>query len=112
MNRASASTLLKAFPLYALAATGQATAQASPLDRAMSHFVDSDWSRAFSELVPLADQGHPEAARIALMLHQRGARLFSGSFPASAAQRSRWLALSTWDPVPDTSGDSIAVTCA
>lgn len=95
MNRASASTLLKAFPLYALAATGEATAQASPLDRAMSHLLDSDWSRAYKELVPLADQGHPEAARIALMMHQRGARLFGRSFPASAAQRSQWLTVST-----------------
>ena len=93
MNRASASTPLKAFPLYALAATGEATVKASPLDRAMSHFVDSDWPRAFNELVPLADQGHPEAARLALMMHGRGARLFGGSFPASAGQRSRWLAL-------------------
>jgi len=95
MNRASASTLVKAFPLYTLAATGEATAQLSPLDGAISHFVDSDWPRAFEQLVPLADQGHPEAARIALIMHQRGARLFGGSFPASATQRSHWLTVST-----------------
>jgi len=95
MNRASASTLVKAFPLYALAATGEATAQSSPLDRAISHFVDSDWPRAFEQLVPLADQGNPAAARIALMMHQHSARLFGGAFPATAAQRSRWIDLST-----------------
>ena len=95
MNRASASTLVKAFPLYALAATGEAAAQSSPLDVAISHFVDSDWPSAFEQIVPLADQGDAAAARIALMIHRHGARLFGGAFPATAEQRSRWLALSS-----------------
>ena len=53
-----------------------------------------DWARAFEVLVPLADAGHCEAARLSVMMHQHGARLFGGSFPATGAQRSRWLALS------------------
>src|SRR4051812_10831591 len=95
MNRASASTLVKAFPLNALAATGEATAQSSPLDRVISHFVDSDWPRAFEQLVPLADQGDAAASRMALMMHQHSTRLFGGAFPATAAQRAHWLACST-----------------
>jgi len=95
MNRASASTLVKAFPIYALTALGEATAQSSPLDGVFSHFVDSDWPHAFEQLVPLADQGDAAAARIALMMHQHGTRLFAGAFPATATQRAHWLACST-----------------
>ena len=47
-----------------------------------------DWARAFEVLVPLAGAGHCEAARLSVMLHQQGARLFGGSFPATGAQRS------------------------
>ena len=95
MNHPNASTLVKAFPLYALAATGEATAQVSALDGAMADFEDSNWASAFQELVLLADQGNPGAARIALMMHLSGPRLFNGSFPASAEQRSRWSTLGT-----------------
>jgi len=98
MSSGSASTLVKAFPLYTLAATGEATAQSSPLDRAISHFVDSDWPRAFEQLVPLADIGDAAAAGIALMMHRHGARLFGGAFPATPAQRDHWLACSTHCP--------------
>jgi hypothetical protein len=90
MSHPNASTLLKVFPLFALGATGETTAQVSPLDRAMADFEDSNWASAFQELVLLADQGNPGAARIALMMHLSGPRLFDGSFPASAEQRSRW----------------------
>ena len=74
---------------------GGGDAQSSPLDGVISHFVDSDWPHAFEQLVPLADQGDAAAARIALMMHQHGTRLFAGAFPATAAQRAHWLACST-----------------
>ena len=58
----------------------------------MADLQFGDWARAFDVLVPLADKGECEAARLSLMMHQHGARLFGGSFPATPAQCSRWLA--------------------
>ena len=69
-----------------------ATARATPsaFDRAIEHFAHGHWSEAFEELIPLADAGHREAARIAMLMTTRGPRLFGQTFPASPAQRQRW----------------------
>jgi len=56
--------------------------------------TSEDWSRAFEVLVSLADAGDCEAARLSLMMHEHGARLFGGSFAATPSQYSRWLAAS------------------
>jgi hypothetical protein len=63
---------------------------AAAFDRAMDRFEHGEWSRAFAELVPLADAGDREAARIALLMAVRGPRLFGRSFLTSPAQRERW----------------------
>jgi hypothetical protein len=60
-------------------------------DRAIAHFEAGDWSLAFEDLVPLADAGDREAARIALLMAARGPRLFGRAFAASPAQREVWL---------------------
>jgi hypothetical protein len=65
----------------------------SAFDRAIEHFAHGRWSEAFAELVPLADAGHCEAARIAMLMTTRGPRLFGRSFPASPSQRERWHVL-------------------
>ena len=62
----------------------------SAFDRAIEHFAHGRWPQAFEELVPLADAGHREAARIAMLMTTRGPRLFGRSFPASPSQRKRW----------------------
>jgi hypothetical protein len=59
-------------------------------DRALGHFEHSRWSLAFEALVPLADSGDREAARIALLMTTRGPRLFGQAFAASPSQRDRW----------------------
>ena len=59
-------------------------------ERAIDHFAHGHWSDAFDELVPLADAGDPEAARIAMLMAVRGPRLFGRTFPASSSQRKRW----------------------
>jgi hypothetical protein len=46
---------------------------------------------AFRVMSELADDGHGPASRIALTLAQRGTALFGGRYPATAAQRARWL---------------------
>ena len=66
------------------------TTSPSAFDRAIEHFAHGRWKAAFEELIPLADAGHPEAARIAMLMAIRGPRLFGQAFPASPAQRERW----------------------
>jgi hypothetical protein len=59
-------------------------------DRAIDDFAHGHWSKAFEELIPLADSGDQEAARIVLLMATRGPRLFGGTFSASSSQRKRW----------------------
>ena len=61
----------------------------SAFDRAIEHFAHGHWPEAFEELVPLADAGNREAARIAMLMTTRGPRLFGRTFPASPSQRER-----------------------
>ena len=53
-------------------------------------FEHGHGSQAFEELVPLADSGDREAARIAMLMTTQGPRLFGRSFPALPSQRDRW----------------------
>ena len=59
-------------------------------DQAIELLESGHWSRAFAELSELANQGHPPASRIALMLARRGGSLFGGAFPATRQARARW----------------------
>jgi hypothetical protein len=79
-----------ALPILALGAARENTASVSPLDEAMADFEYGDWPRAFEVLFPFAETG----ARLCLMMHEHGTRVFGGSFPATPAQCSRWHALS------------------
>ena len=67
---------------------------AAAFDRAMDRFEHGEWSHAFAELVPLAEAGDREAARIALLMAVRGPRLLGRSFMTSPDQRERWSAVS------------------
>jgi hypothetical protein len=59
-------------------------------DTAMTLMEAGHWEQAYACLAELADAGHPQAARIALLYVQRGALLFGGRYAASAQQRERW----------------------
>jgi hypothetical protein len=59
-------------------------------ERAIDHFAHGHWAEAYDELVPFADAGDREAARIALLMAVHGRRLFGQTFLASPAQRKRW----------------------
>lgn len=63
---------------------------AQQLQRAMLAMQQSRWTEAFEQFVTLADQGHPMAARQALLFAQRGTRLFGGHYAATAAQLRAW----------------------
>src|SRR4051812_8340619 len=75
-------------------------ASAAAFDRAIDRFAHSDWERAFAELVPLADAGDREAARMALLMAVRGPRLFGRTFAASPAQRGRWSRVASCGETP------------
>src|SRR5512138_1499502 len=59
-------------------------------EEAMRLLEDGCWHASFMSLAELADDGHPQAARIALVFVKRGTSLFGGTFHATAQQRSRW----------------------
>jgi len=63
---------------------------AARLQRALHAMQQSRWDEAFSQLARLADEGHAQAARLALLFTQRGTRLFGGRYEASAAQQRAW----------------------
>ena len=61
------------------------------LVEAMRLLEGGQWQQAFKRLAELADAGHPQAARIALLLVRRGSRLLGGSFRAGMQQRQCWM---------------------
>jgi hypothetical protein len=64
--------------------------RARRFDEAMQLMEDGRWSASFKRLAELADDGHPQAARIALTFVKRGTSLFGGTFHASEKQRDCW----------------------
>jgi hypothetical protein len=64
--------------------------RAQRFDEALRLMEQGCWRASFTHLAELADGGHPQAARIALLFAKRGSLLFGGSFHASAEQRAGW----------------------
>jgi hypothetical protein len=64
-------------------------------DRALHLMEEGRWRAAFECLSELADGGHPQAARIALLFVTRGTSLFGGTFHADATRRERWCGIAT-----------------
>ena len=58
--------------------------------RAIECLHHGEWQAAFDAMARAADRGDRRAARIALLMLERGPRLFSQRFCASRAQRTRW----------------------
>ena len=69
-------------------------------DEAMSLYEQCQWTPAFEQLVNLANGGHAEAARVALMMSRYGPALYGSQFATNAWQRERWLAVTTLVPPP------------
>jgi hypothetical protein len=69
-------------------------------DAALTRYTRQDYAGAFDALARLADDGHPPASRIALLMVEHGTRLFGHRFVASAASRRLWQA------VADSAGEA------
>jgi hypothetical protein len=83
-------------PRGALArAAGRERAPAAPalaarFGQALTLLETGRWAHAFEELSALAHAGHTSAARIALMMANRGGPLFGGHFHATRDDLARW----------------------
>ena len=88
----------------ALTAFGAAPAQASSGDErfitAMKLYHDDRYAAAFGRMVDLADAGHTEAARMALMMLRLGPALYRNQWSASQDQIQHWLALASRRQAP------------
>lgn len=71
----------------------QDTAHAAAHAAALAEYEAGHWSQAYTAFVALADQGHAQAARIALLMAARGPVLYGQAFDASVPQRQRWAAM-------------------
>jgi hypothetical protein len=67
----------------------------TPFDAALQAYEQQRYDVAFDALARLADDGHPDAARIALLMAAHGPRLFMQRFELTAARRDRWLDAAT-----------------
>lgn len=109
------------FPPYVIAilllctaaamATGTATANVTSSDAAfndaMEQYKKGKWSGAYGRFASLADQGHAEAARIALIMLRHGAKMYGHDWGASQPQINQWmkLALQRMEAPKSESGD-------
>jgi hypothetical protein len=88
-----ALTLILAAAMTARSAGAQAAdpAAESTFDSAMLAYEHNHWEQAFTLLARLADQGHPEARRMALQMLRHGPRLYGMTFEVASSRRLTWL---------------------
>jgi hypothetical protein len=113
--------ILKSFPrfvpvlvLAALPMVSCAARAAGDSDRAESQFSEASalyregrWSGAYGRFAHLADQGHAEAARIAMHMLRMGPTLYQTEWGASQPQIDNWsrMATSPLPPMVSVAGD-------
>ena len=95
MSTTSSSSFVRAASVDPIASTsrGPTEARTRRFEDAIQLLEEGLWQESFSQLAELADAGHPQAARIALLLVARGSVLFGGSFMATQTQRRAWRML-------------------
>ena len=86
-------------PGPAMARTDQAEGPdatfAEAFDQACDLYAQGRWSAAYGRFAKLADEGHAEAAGIALLMVTYGTRLYGQPWSASTPQIEHWIALSS-----------------
>jgi hypothetical protein len=102
---------LAAFVLCANASAATPSADAakpeSQFNEAMDLYSVGKWAGAYGRFAALADQGHAEAARIAILMLRYGSRLYGHDWGASQPQINQWmkLALQRMDDLRAEAGD-------
>lgn len=61
--------------------------------QAVELYRDCRWAAAYGRFARLADAGHAESARIALLMLWHGRRLYGSEWSAPSAQIERWSRL-------------------
>jgi hypothetical protein len=86
--------------LLAGLATTSATAAVDDeaFDAALELYHVGHYSSAYGRLAALADEGHAEAARIALLMFRYGPQLYGSAWSASPDQVERWSRLASVKP--------------
>jgi hypothetical protein len=85
--------------LAALATTSAAAAvDEETFDAAMQLYHNGHYPGAYGRLAALADEGHAEAARIALLMFRYGSQLYGNAWSASSDQVQRWSRLASVKP--------------
>ena len=89
--------VLAALLLCTNAAAATSSVDASRSDARFSEAMDlyslGRWAAAYGRFAALADQGHAEAARIALLMLRYGSRLYGHDWGASQPQINQWVEL-------------------
>lgn len=62
------------------------TPAAREFEAALAEYERNHWPQAYEALTRLADEGHPEAARIALLMRRYGPALYGREFGAPVRQ--------------------------
>lgn len=74
-------------------ASADAASAEAAFNDAMAQYSDCRWADAYSRFAVLAEQGHAEAARIALLMLRHGPALYRHEWSGSPAQVTRWATL-------------------
>jgi hypothetical protein len=77
-------------PAMAFSQPAAADSRTTAFVAAMAAYESNHWPQAFAALSTLADQGHAEAQRVALLMWRHSMALYGTKFDASAAQRQQW----------------------
>lgn len=80
--------------LLAQASNSRADEAALPdplMHQALAAYEVNHWQKSFAAMGALADAGHADAARVALLMTRHGSALFRERFEVTPARRLQWL---------------------
>ena len=90
-------------------AAGAATAQEPQFGDAVREFRNGRWSAAYGQVVTLANNGHRDAARMALFMHHYGPLLYGTEWDATDEDVDYWSRVAGAWPRP---GEPLRVASA
>jgi hypothetical protein len=99
VTRRQLAAALRVASLATLIATSAVeAAEDDGFGAAMQNYDECHYSIAYDRLAVLADGGHAEAARIALLMVRYGPQLYGGQWSASPYQIEHWIRLASSKP--------------
>ena len=76
-------------------APASAAADEQAFAEAVDQYRKAQWSDAYGRLIPLANNGHRDAARIALFMYRYGVQLYRNDWDASDEEIESWTQLAS-----------------